>query len=128
MDVPAFAKWLIETHLQPQAVVVITSGNAPTLVIQAKSCSSFPVSIPDDFLVQDTNGAGDAFVGGFLAAMMRFCCLESCVELAHLCAVQCVQKVGAHVHLNYNLMNKAHAILSTSKRETSLYLALIKQS
>lgn len=51
-----------------QRMVVITQGADPTIVAYGGKVEQFPI-IPCDNLV-DTNGAGDAFVGGFLAKLV----------------------------------------------------------
>lgn len=50
--------------------VVITQGSSDTIVVKEGVVTSYPVELlPKEKLV-DTNGAGDAFVGGFLAQVM----------------------------------------------------------
>ena len=43
----------------------------------------------------DTNGAGDSFVAGFIAGLVRGESLEKCAELANATGAFCVMKVGA---------------------------------
>ena len=51
--------------------VVITQGSSDTIVVKEGVVTSYPVELlPKEKLV-DTNGAGDAFVGGFLAQVRR---------------------------------------------------------
>jgi sugar/nucleoside kinase (ribokinase family) len=51
--------------------VVFTQGADATVVAAGGRVAKFPVTrVPDDKLV-DTNGAGDAFVGGFLSQLVR---------------------------------------------------------
>ena len=51
--------------------VVFTQGADATVVAAGGRVATFPVTrVPDDKLV-DTNGAGDAFVGGFLSQLVR---------------------------------------------------------
>ena len=55
-------------------IVVFTQGADPTLVALGGAVQSFPVTrVPEDKLV-DTNGAGDAFVGGFLSQLVSVEC------------------------------------------------------
>ena len=50
--------------------VVITQGADPTVVAAYGRIAKYPVTrVPADKLV-DTNGAGDAFVGGFLSQLV----------------------------------------------------------
>jgi hypothetical protein len=52
-------------------VVVITQGAKPTIVCQDGKISIHSIiELPKEKLV-DTNGAGDAWVGGFLAALAK---------------------------------------------------------
>jgi len=67
-------------------LVVITQGADPTLVANGQEVVEFPVEkIPKDEIV-DTNGAGDSFVGGFLAGLVRGAPLEACVHAGHYAA------------------------------------------
>jgi adenosine kinase len=50
-------------------VVVITQGQDPTIVFAEGKCTTYPVSLVKKALLVDTNGAGDAFVGGFLSRL-----------------------------------------------------------
>lgn len=47
-----------------------------------------------DAQIVDTNGAGDAFAGGFLGAYVLGKSLEECVEAGHKLGSMCVQQVG----------------------------------
>jgi adenosine kinase len=67
-------------------VVVITQGSQPTLVAQAGEVVEIAVDkIPAEEIV-DSNGAGDAFVGGFLAGLIKNLPLEVCVLAGHYAA------------------------------------------
>jgi len=67
-------------------VVVITQGADPTLVASGQEVQEFTVEkIPKEEIV-DSNGAGDAFVGGFLAALVKGLPLEQCVLAGHYAA------------------------------------------
>jgi adenosine kinase len=47
--------------------VVFTQGSNPTIVAQSGKVTLYPVEALAKELIIDTNGAGDAFVGGFIA-------------------------------------------------------------
>jgi len=49
--------------------VVFTQGSKPTIVACNGTVTEYPVAIIGKAKLVDTNGAGDAFVGGFLAAL-----------------------------------------------------------
>lgn len=51
------------------------------------------IALPDDKIV-DTNGAGDAFVGGFLAMLQDSKPIEDCVKCGIWAATQIIQQNG----------------------------------
>lgn len=73
--------------------VIITQGGDPTVVADADgNVSSFEVEKVDNLV--DTNGAGDAFVGGFLAAYMQNKTIPECVLSGHWAARIIIQHQG----------------------------------
>ena len=50
---------------------MITQGAQPTLVAQDGNVTEFPVLPIAPEEIVDSNGAGDAFVGGYLAQVVR---------------------------------------------------------
>jgi len=78
-------------------VVVFTQGKDPTLVACGGVVTPFPVPLlPKEKLV-DTNGAGDAFVGGFLAMLAKGCDLAACVNAGNYAARQIIQVSGCKI-------------------------------
>jgi len=74
--------------------VVFTQGSDPTVVASNGKIASFPVTlIPADKLV-DTNGAGDAFVGGFLSQLVAGKDVAECVRAGHYAGGVIVQHGG----------------------------------
>jgi adenosine kinase len=74
--------------------VVFTQGSDPTVVASNGKIASFPVTlIPADKLV-DTNGAGDAFVGGFLSQLVAGKDVAECVRAGHYAGGVIVQRGG----------------------------------
>jgi len=78
-----------------EGLVVITQGSQPTIVSQKDApLQCFPVqSIPTDQIV-DTNGAGDAFVGGYLSEYLKGGNLATCVEKGHYAASYIIRRSG----------------------------------
>lgn len=75
-------------------IVVITQGADPVILAQDGKTREFPVSkIPLDKVV-DTNGAGDAFVGGFLAQLIQGASIEECIKCGIWAATEIVQRSG----------------------------------
>ena len=76
--------------------MIVTMGHNPVLV--AKTADSrvleFPVRQLTDDQIVDTNGAGDAFTGGFLSQFIQEKPLETCMKCAIYCAAECIQRLG----------------------------------
>uniref|UniRef100_A0A3P8VI43 Adenosine kinase n=1 Tax=Cynoglossus semilaevis TaxID=244447 RepID=A0A3P8VI43_CYNSE len=81
-----------------QRVVVFTQGKDDTvatdLVNPDSKVTMFPVLDIDQNDIVDTNGAGDAFVGGFLSALVQDQVLEECIRAGHYAANVIIQRVG----------------------------------
>lgn len=78
-------------------VVIFTHGAESTIMVSSAEPDIpkvFKVSAIDDKLIVDTNGAGDAFAGGFLGAYVAGKSLDECVEVGHKMGAMCVQLVG----------------------------------
>ena len=74
--------------------VVITEGSNPVIVYHGEEMTTYEVpKLADDRFV-DRNGAGDAFVGGFLANMYRGKNLAESTRLAIKCAEVVMQHLG----------------------------------
>ncbi|XP_020285472.1 adenosine kinase 2 isoform X2 [Pseudomyrmex gracilis] len=75
-------------------IVVITQGAEAVLVAENGTVTEYPVVKLSEDKVVDTNGAGDAFVGGFLAQLVRRKDVETCVKCGIWAATQIVQRSG----------------------------------
>jgi adenosine kinase len=74
--------------------VVFTQGSDATIVCVNGIVTSYPVDpLPKAQLV-DTNGAGDAFVGGFLAQLILDRPMADCVRAGHFAARTIIQRSG----------------------------------
>lgn len=75
-------------------VVVFTQGSESTIVACNGVVTVYPVEkLPRELLV-DTNGAGDAFVGGFLSQLALGKALSECVRAGHFAARTIIQRSG----------------------------------
>ena len=75
--------------------VVITQGSEETVVATVDGIQTFKVNAISASSIVDTNGAGDAFVGGFLAQLIMEKSIEKCVQCGHYLASEVIQKSGA---------------------------------
>lgn len=81
-------------NVDKERVVVITQGQEPVLLASNNEVIEIPVpEIPKEKII-DTNGAGDAFTGGFLAMYMQHEPLEVCVRCAIYAAGHVIQQSG----------------------------------
>jgi len=79
---------------KPPRKVVITQGCDPTVVAIKGQVTKYPVvALPKEKLV-DTNGAGDAFVGGFLAALAKGKDIAACCKAGAHAACIIIQHSG----------------------------------
>merc|ERR1711916_15818 len=75
-------------------MVVITCGSEATIVAHEGVVDTYPVDKLDSSLIIDTNGAGDAFVGGFLAGIAKGQAVADCVQAGHTAAAMIIQTPG----------------------------------
>ena len=76
--------------------VVVTCGKRDCVIVDetvegVNRVPSYDISDP-----VDTTGAGDGFVGGFLAARMRGLDIQQCVRVGHAVAANVVMEFGGH--------------------------------
>ncbi|KAF6213165.1 hypothetical protein GE061_010880 [Apolygus lucorum] len=75
-------------------VVIITQGHLPVILAENGKVTEFPVEFIPPERVVDTNGAGDAFVGGFLAQLIKGEPFAQCIKCALWAASQIIQRPG----------------------------------
>ncbi|VUC28301.1 unnamed protein product [Clonostachys rosea] len=77
-------------------VAIITQGTEPTLVaIQGEEgIQEFPVHAIEPAKINDTNGAGDAFAGGFLAGLLEGKSLATSIDMGQWLAKLSIQELG----------------------------------
>lgn len=80
-------------------IVVITQG-ADDVIVAVKESNSdvevtqYPIKKIDPSKIVDTNSAGDAFVGGFLAQFVRGKDINTCVSAGNFAAYEVLQRSG----------------------------------
>ncbi|RZC35806.1 adenosine kinase [Asbolus verrucosus] len=75
-------------------VCVITTGHNPVILAREGKITEFPVNVIPKEKIVDTNGAGDAFAGGFLSQYIQDQNLDVCVRCGIWTAGQIVQRSG----------------------------------
>lgn len=75
-------------------VVIVTRGGGSVLVIEDSNWEEFEVPSLNDEEIVDTSGAGDAFVGGFLAYFVDGASIANCVKNGIEAARRVIQLVG----------------------------------
>ncbi|KAG7452062.1 Ribokinase-like protein [Guyanagaster necrorhizus] len=99
-DLPAVGKaiaMLPKSNASRPRIVVITHGAESTVLVSSAECDSpkiYAVHALKDEEIVDTNGAGDAFAGGFLGAYVAGKSLDESVEVGHKLASMSIQEVG----------------------------------
>jgi adenosine kinase len=103
-DIPFIATRLslIPSVKNRKRTVVITQGKDPTVVAINGFTKEYAITpLPKEKLV-DTNGAGDAYVGGFLAALSKGKDVEGCCKAGAYSAGVIVQHSGTQYPLKHN--------------------------
>lgn len=75
-------------------IAIITHGQNPVLLAKDGIVNEFPATQLPPEKVIDTNGAGDAFVGGFLAQLVLGKPLETCIRCGIWAATEIIQRFG----------------------------------
>jgi len=87
------SKFKLAADAQPRTYV-LTQGSDPVIVAKGDEAKEYPVhKIAKDRIV-DTNGAGDAFVGGFLSQFVRHKEEADCVAAGNYAASYMIQRAG----------------------------------
>jgi len=80
-----------------QRMVVFTQGVNPVIVVKGNELKEFSVPALEPGEILDTNGAGDAFVGGFLAQYILKKPLDTCVKCGTYAAQEVIRRSGCTV-------------------------------
>ncbi|CAN9499865.1 unnamed protein product [Ophioblennius macclurei] len=88
------AQALPKVNKKRHRIVVLTQGKEDTVMALNEKLDCFPVVKIDAKDIVDTNGAGDAFVGGFLSELVRDKPLDQCVKAAHYAANVIIRRGG----------------------------------
>eukprot|EP01012_Entosiphon_sulcatum_P068157 TRINITY_DN981_c0_g1_i1.p1 TRINITY_DN981_c0_g1~~TRINITY_DN981_c0_g1_i1.p1 ORF type:complete len:352 (+),score=76.78 TRINITY_DN981_c0_g1_i1:28-1056(+) len=96
-NIEAIAKHIVglpKENAKRGRIVVFTHGRDPTLVVTSEGSSTFPVEPLAESAIVDTNGAGDAFVGGFLSQLAQSKDIRTAVLAGHYAAREIICHSG----------------------------------
>uniref|UniRef100_A0AAR2LAS2 Adenosine kinase n=1 Tax=Pygocentrus nattereri TaxID=42514 RepID=A0AAR2LAS2_PYGNA len=88
------AQNLPKVNKKRQRIAVFTQGKEGTVMTKGDKVETFPVIQTDQSDIVDTNGAGDAFVGGFLSELVQDKSLEQCIRAGHYAANVIIRQAG----------------------------------
>jgi len=75
-------------------IVILTQGKDPVLLIEKDKITEFNVPLLEREKMIDTNGAGDAFVGGFIGQLVKQKSFDVCIRCGIWAARQIIQRSG----------------------------------
>lgn len=76
--------------------VIFTQGRSPTIVARGDEIQEILVNPVEKDLIKDTNGCGDAFVGGFLSQFVQGEHTETCIQCGAYAAREVIQNYGCN--------------------------------
>lgn len=91
-DLETIAKHIVGDS--SQRTVIFTHGLEPTVVVSHQGTKNIPVKAIDSEKIVDTNGAGDAFAGGFVGGLAQSFDLLKSIDLGQWLAALSLQEIG----------------------------------
>ncbi|XP_043332439.1 adenosine kinase isoform X6 [Cervus elaphus] len=88
------AQALPKVNSKRQRIVIFTQGREDTILATENEVTAFAVLDQDQKEIVDTNGAGDAFVGGFLSQLVSDKPLTECIRAGHYAASVIIRRTG----------------------------------
>lgn len=85
---------LPKENTKRQRIVIITQGPDPVLLCREGKITEFPILPLKEEEIIDTNGAGDAWVGGFLSKLVLGKSVEDCIQGGHYAANVIIKRSG----------------------------------
>jgi adenosine kinase len=95
-DIPSIAKKLaaLPKEGSKPRTVVITQGSDDTVVVIGEELTKYPIIKLNPKKIVDTNGAGDAYVGGFLSGLVQGKDMHYCCQAGSYAASMIIQRSG----------------------------------
>ncbi|EEB11607.1 adenosine kinase, putative [Pediculus humanus corporis] len=85
---------LPKSNQKRKRIVVITNGPLPVLYVKDNEVKEVAVPPVPDEIITDTNGAGDAFTGGFISQFLIGKDIEKCIQCGNWAASIVIQNNG----------------------------------
>lgn len=86
-------------------VIILTQGHLPVLLFENDSVREFPVIELKECDIVDTNGAGDAFVGGFISQLIQNKSFDDCIKCGIVAAREIIKRSGCATGGEFPLLN-----------------------
>uniref|UniRef100_A0A8C5PW11 Adenosine kinase n=1 Tax=Leptobrachium leishanense TaxID=445787 RepID=A0A8C5PW11_9ANUR len=93
-DIARKTQALLKENKARPRIVVFTQGHEDTILATENEVLSFSVIEIDQSKIVDTNGAGDAFVGGFLSQLLYEKNMQECIRAGHYSANVVIKRSG----------------------------------
>jgi adenosine kinase len=107
-------------------IVIITRGSESTIYVSSAAPDTpkiLPITKLADDEIVDTNGAGDAFAGGFMGGLVLGKSLDESVEIGHKMGAMNIGQVSLNL-LNYKILNGLTGWTTTQMAEGANCLRL----
>jgi adenosine kinase len=94
---------LAKENTKRERIVVLTQGQLPVLLFEKGTVREFPVKELKECDMVDTNGAGDAFVGGFLSQLVQKKSYDDCIAVGIRAAREIIMRSGCSTEGKFEL-------------------------
>jgi len=85
---------LPKVNSKRKRAVIITQGCNPVILAYDGKVREFPIVQLEESKIVDTNGAGDAFVGGFLSQLIQGKDFDKCIHAGNWASRLIIQRSG----------------------------------
>ena len=93
-DIASYVSRLPKANSSRPRTVIVTRGRKSTIIAQDGKAEIYEVSTLPNNSIKDTNGCGDAYMGGFLSQLVQGKSLDDCVDCAKYSAKTVIQYYG----------------------------------
>lgn len=87
---------LPKSNTKKERIVIFTQGRDPLIIAHSGKVTQYPIVPVDPSIIVDTNGCGDAFVGGFVSQLVKSKPLDECIKCGFYAAKVVIQHSGCN--------------------------------